>query len=67
MNVWVDPVCAMRVTGENPPAVRVGRVEYRFCSEMCRDAFAERPGRYLKSGDLITGPVVVVEPEARRD
>jgi YHS domain-containing protein len=48
--VWIDPVCGMKV--DDPEAAReiYNGVEYRFCVEMCRKAFAERPGRYLKLG-----------------
>mgnify|MGYP001824832388 FL=1 len=48
---WVDPVCAMSVRSPEAPRETFNGVEYRFCSEMCRRAFAERPGRYLKNGD----------------
>ena len=47
----VDPVCAMSVDTPDAPRLTFNGVEYRFCSEMCRRAFAERPGRYLKNGD----------------
>lgn len=48
---WVDPVCAMSVEEPDAPRLMFNDVEYRFCSGMCRRAFAERPGRYLKNGD----------------
>jgi len=48
---WVDPVCGMSVERDDAPRGKLNNVEYRFCSKMCRDAFAERPGRYLKGGD----------------
>ena len=48
---WVDPVCAMAVDDPDAPRHVVNGVEYRFCSSMCRYAFAERPGRYLKFGE----------------
>ena len=48
---WVDPVCGMSVEAPDAPRITFNTVEYRFCSAMCRDAFAERPGRYLKGGD----------------
>jgi len=47
----VDPVCAMAVDDPDAPRHVVNGVEYRFCSSMCRYAFAERPGRYLKFGE----------------
>lgn len=48
---WVDPVCGMVVRGPNAPRTVFNGVEYRFCMQMCRDAFTERPGRYLKLGE----------------
>ncbi len=49
--VWVDPFCGMSVPAPDAPRTTFNTVEYRFCSEMCRKAFTERPGRYLKGGD----------------
>lgn len=47
----VDPVCGMAVMEAEVAPVTVNGVEYRFCSEMCRRSFAERPGRYLRLAD----------------
>ena len=44
----VDPVCGMRVVQPNGPRTEFNHVQYHFCCEMCRGAFLERPGRYLK-------------------
>jgi len=48
--IWIDPVCGMKVGDPDAPRKVYNGVEYRFCMEMCRQAFAERPGRYLKLG-----------------
>jgi len=49
--IWIDPVCGMRVGDPRAPHQVFNGVEYRFCMEMCRNAFLERPGRYLKLGE----------------
>jgi Cu+-exporting ATPase len=49
--IWIDPVCGMRVGDPRAPRQVFNGVEYRFCMEMCRHAFLERPGRYLKLGE----------------
>ena len=46
--VRVDPVCGMRVDEPRGPQTQFNHVRYHFCCEMCRGAFLERPGRYLK-------------------
>ncbi len=67
MAMSIDPVCAMAVEPEAGFSVRYRGVEYRFCSTMCREAFTERPGRYLKGGEILRGsgddPVVEVLDE----
>ncbi len=47
----IDPVCGMAVERSDAPRRTFATVEYRFCSQMCRRAFDERPGRYLKGGN----------------
>ncbi|MFV2072054.1 MAG: YHS domain-containing protein [Thermoanaerobaculales bacterium] len=44
----VDPVCGMTVVKPGSPRTEFNHVQYHFCCEMCRGAFLERPGRYLK-------------------
>lgn len=41
-----DPVCGME--GSEDIAITQGGLEYRFCSEGCRDTFAADPGRHLR-------------------
>ena len=43
----VDPVCGMRVEGQNPDlAVKYEGKEYRFCSKTCQDKFRTDPEQY---------------------
>ncbi len=44
----VDPVCGMQVTEASAYHYPHDGVEYRFCSEHCRQAFAADPQRYLQ-------------------
>ncbi len=44
----VDPVCGMQVTEASAYHYPHEGVEYRFCSEHCRQAFAADPQRYLQ-------------------
>ncbi len=46
--VRVDPVCGMTVVEPGALQTKFNHVRYLFCCEMCRGAFLERPGRYLK-------------------
>ncbi len=44
----VDPVCGMAVSVETAAATwRYQGVDYYFCAEACRQAFAEYPAKYL--------------------
>jgi YHS domain-containing protein len=43
----VDPVCGMKVEGENPDlTVKYEGKEYRFCSKTCQDKFRTDPEQY---------------------
>lgn len=47
----VDPVCAMEVTAESEWTAEYEGATFYFCSESCRDAFVEEPGKYLEATD----------------
>ncbi len=42
-----DPVCGKSVPADGTLAVVHHGVEYRFCSEACRDKFTKEPERYV--------------------
>lgn len=44
----VDPVCGMRVEGPMARTAHVGGKIVRFCSDSCRQKFAEHPERYVE-------------------
>jgi YHS domain-containing protein len=46
--VRVDPVCGMTVVEPGALQTKFNHVRYHFCCEICRGAFLDRPGRYLK-------------------
>lgn len=43
VNEWLDPVCGMPVAKDTPHRLRLGDVEYRFCSAHCQERFARHP------------------------
>ncbi len=43
-----DPVCGMSVNPEDSIRYELDGKVYHFCSEACRDKFAQNPGAYLK-------------------
>ena len=43
----IDPVCGMQVARANAPAqTSYGRQQFYFCSDRCRERFAEQPERH---------------------
>jgi Cu+-exporting ATPase len=44
-----DPVCGMHVPADSPHRVSYGGGLFVFCSESCRERFAQAPDRYLVS------------------
>jgi len=50
LDVRLDPVCGMEVAADSPRRLRVGDVEYRFCSAHCLERFARHPEAFLDQG-----------------
>lgn len=43
----VDPVCKMKVKAETTKTTIYNKVTYNFCSESCKQKFAEEPTKYI--------------------
>ena len=43
----VDPVCGMKVSADCGLKYRFEDIEYRFCSESCKQKFQADPAQYL--------------------
>ena len=63
-----DPVCGMQVETANAPAstIRAGQ-QFHFCSDHCREAFEQHPGRDVSARPEVRGPAVSAEPETRAE
>lgn len=53
---FVDPVCGMTVSPNDPYRASHGGEKYLFCSARCRERFIENPEQFLQAKPPGSGP-----------